>query len=372
MVAERAEEVLEPVAEEGAVRVGQGKFGRRAEEVARKHLRVRRVEAGVLVGPAEERGRVTHVVLVERPLVRDQDREGRPARPAGPPGLLPGRRDRAGVPGDHDRVEPAHVDPELERVRGHDAAEPTLLQPPLDCPPLLREVPGPVGRDEVRFRDGLAGPGPDQLGALPGGGEAEGLEAVLDAVDEEPLRLGERRPLSGGGGVVEHELAGALRRPALRRPARRAARSGSRRTPPGSRASRSRGRRPGRRRGGGRPAGAGGGGGRCSRRRPRGTGGPRPRPRPGGPRGTGATSRARAAPDGAGTGSRGRSGTGSGSPAGATRGCLRRTRPGRGRARWRPRSPAGPGAGRSRAPWSGRGRARSPPRRARAARARGA
>ena len=88
------------------------------------------------------------------------------------------------------------------------------FRPLLDRPPLLREVPRPVGGDEVRFRDGLAGPGPDQLGALPGGGEAEGLEAALDAVDEEPLRLGECRPLPGSGRVVEHELAGALRRPA--------------------------------------------------------------------------------------------------------------------------------------------------------------
>ena len=194
--------------------------------MACKDVGVRGVETGVLVGAAEERPGVTHVILIEGPLVRDQDREARSARSPGPPGLLPGRGDRAGVPGDHDRVEAAHIDPEFERVRRHHAAKPSLFEAALDRPPLLREVSRTVGGHELRFRDGLAGPGPDQLGALPGGGEAEGLEAMLDAAGEEPPRVGEGRPLSGRGRVVEDELAGAAGRAALVDQHGRAARQG--------------------------------------------------------------------------------------------------------------------------------------------------
>ena len=71
---------------------------------------------------------------------------------------LPRRRDRARVPGAHDGVELADVDPELEGVRGDDAEDLARAQPPLDVAPLLGQVAAAVGHDARGSTRAAVGP----------------------------------------------------------------------------------------------------------------------------------------------------------------------------------------------------------------------
>ena len=106
----------------------------------------------------------------------------RPVRPARP-GLLPHRRERAGEAVEHDRVEAADVDAELERVRGRDAEQPAARELELERAPLRRG-----GSRHGTRRHGRAEPGlepleaparvlRDDLGAAPAPRERERLVA---------------------------------------------------------------------------------------------------------------------------------------------------------------------------------------------------
>ena len=77
----------------------------------------------------------------------------RSVRP-GAPRLLPHRRERAGEAVEHDRVEAADVDAELERVRGRDAEQPAARELELELAALRREVAGAV-RGDARAEPGL-------------------------------------------------------------------------------------------------------------------------------------------------------------------------------------------------------------------------
>jgi hypothetical protein len=75
---------------------------------------------------------VVDEVGVQRVVARDEDREGPLARAPGASGLLPDRRDGPGPAGEHDGVQPRHVQAELEGVGGGDAHEVAGLQAPLE------------------------------------------------------------------------------------------------------------------------------------------------------------------------------------------------------------------------------------------------
>jgi hypothetical protein len=62
---------------------------------------------------------------------------------------LPGRGHAARVAEEHGGVEAADVDPQLERVGGHDPQHRALAQPPLDLTPLQRQVAAAVAADDA-------------------------------------------------------------------------------------------------------------------------------------------------------------------------------------------------------------------------------
>jgi len=133
---------------------------------------------------------VRDVPLVELVVSRDEHRGGAPFGTAGPSGLLPHRRERAGEAVEHDRVEPAHVDAELERIRGRDAEQSPAREIELDLAPLGREIAGAIRRYSVA-QPGLhvfelrAGVLRDQLCAAPAARERERRVTGADEAREE-------------------------------------------------------------------------------------------------------------------------------------------------------------------------------------------
>ena len=110
-------------------------------------LDVVRIDARLFDRRAEQELRLAREVLVERRARRDEHADALGAAPPGAAEALPRGRDRARVARAHDRVELADVDPELERVRRHDAEDLAFAQPPLDVAPLLGKVAAAVGHD---------------------------------------------------------------------------------------------------------------------------------------------------------------------------------------------------------------------------------
>ncbi len=188
---------LQPGAEPLCVGLLERPLVRRAEHVPGVDLLVERIEDRRLDGPVEELVRMAAEELVERVLAGDVEREPAPA-PAGPPPHLAQRCDRAGER-DADRgVERADVDPQLQRVGGHDAEQLALDEPALQLAPLLRRVAGAVGRDP---RGQLAAPGVlqrelrearDQLDRLARLHEHDRARAVADQLGQQVGGLGQR------------------------------------------------------------------------------------------------------------------------------------------------------------------------------------
>ena len=118
---ELAHRFVEAVAEPARVVGRDRQLVRRARDLRPQHERVLRVHDRAFGRAAGELGRVRDVPLVELVVAGDEHRRGPPVGATGAPGLLPHRRERAGEPVEHDRVEAADVDAELERVRGRDA-----------------------------------------------------------------------------------------------------------------------------------------------------------------------------------------------------------------------------------------------------------
>ena len=132
--------------------VGRGErqlLGGRAQ-VRRQDVGVVRVEHRAFDRPAEQCLRVVHEIGVERVVAGDEHAERAPAGPPGAADLLPERRPGAGEAGDQHRVEPAHVDAELERVGRRHAQQPPAAQVVLERAPLLGEVAAAVGVDARR------------------------------------------------------------------------------------------------------------------------------------------------------------------------------------------------------------------------------
>jgi hypothetical protein len=95
---------------------------------------------------------MSHEVLVERRVVRDEYRKRLffPAPRA--PGLLPRRGDAPRITDDDRCMERPDVDPELEGVRADHGLEVAAEEPPLDLAPLLGEIAASVGMHGVLHR----------------------------------------------------------------------------------------------------------------------------------------------------------------------------------------------------------------------------
>ena len=109
---------------------------------------------------------------VERFVASHQHAERLLAGPAGPAQLLLQRGAGAGEPDADDRVEPGHVDAELERVGAREAEQVAAAQPLLELAPLLRQVAAAVrrhraGERRVDLVEPSLRPGRDRLGAAP-------------------------------------------------------------------------------------------------------------------------------------------------------------------------------------------------------------
>ena len=97
--------------------------------------------------PAEQLVGMTCVPLVELVVTGDEHRGRAPVAPAGPPDLLPQRRERAGEAVADDGVETTHIDPELERAGRDHAGELARCQRGFERAPFAGKVAGSVRRD---------------------------------------------------------------------------------------------------------------------------------------------------------------------------------------------------------------------------------
>ena len=184
---------------------------RRARDLRAEHERVLRVHDRALGRAAGELGRVRDVPLVELVVAGDEHGGGPPVGAPRAPGLLPHRRERAGEAVEHDRVEPADVDAELERVRGRDAEQPAARELELELAPLRREVAGAV-RGDARAEPGLdllearARVLRDELGAAPAARERERRVTGAHEPGEQLGGLDVGRPARAGVLVEQRSL----------------------------------------------------------------------------------------------------------------------------------------------------------------------
>ena len=180
-------------AERGAVVVVHRRLKRGRGDVTVEHARVRVVEDRRLDPPSEQRLGLAHEVLVERVLGGDEEREA-VAAAAGAAPLLAQARHRAGKADGDGAVEQADVDAELERVRGRDAEQLPLDQPPLDLAPLLRRVSGAVRREPRRGLgvDAVDGHPVHELDRLAALRKTDRAQVALNERREQTRRLAER------------------------------------------------------------------------------------------------------------------------------------------------------------------------------------
>ena len=131
--------------------VGERQLGRCCAQVRREHVAVARIEDARLDVEIEHHAGVVGDVRVERIVAGDEDAERLAARPPGAAELLPHARAGAGPPRRDHHVEPAHVDPHLERVGRRERAHAAVAQPGLELASLLRAGSRP-GRRRPRRR----------------------------------------------------------------------------------------------------------------------------------------------------------------------------------------------------------------------------
>ena len=196
----------------------------RALDVVHQDLQVVRVDEGVFGRRVEEVRRVAHDELVERRAGRHHDRRRSAGPAAGPAGALPRGRDRAGIARQHRHVERADVDAELEGVGRHDAAHGAVAQPLLDLAPPVRQVAAAVAADHVRLARRalvrvLQVPRQD-LRREPALREHDHLQALVQELEGHRPRLRDVRPADAelpvhDRRVHEHEPLLAARRAAL-------------------------------------------------------------------------------------------------------------------------------------------------------------
>ncbi len=113
-----------------------------------------------------------------------------------------------GQPGHQDRVQPGHVDAELQRGGGGQAGDLAGPQRFFQRPPLLRQVAGPVGGDSLgqvsRACLGQLAPGRlrHRLGAAPGPDERQRRHVAADQVGQQLGGLGGGGPPDRGAGLA--------------------------------------------------------------------------------------------------------------------------------------------------------------------------
>ena len=173
---------------------------RRGPQVGEEDVEVVRVQAGLLRRALEEELGVVDDVLVDRCARGDEHRDARPLAPAGPPELLPRRRDGARIAGQDRHVQATDVDAQLERVRGDDPEDLAVAQAMLDRAPFRRQVAAPVAADPAAGPEALA-----QRLAQPG---QQDLDRDARAAEDDRLApgpqerqgpaLGERRGRAAG------------------------------------------------------------------------------------------------------------------------------------------------------------------------------
>ncbi len=178
------------------VSVVERRLERGRGHVTVEHPRILVVEDRRFHSAAEQRLRLSHEVLVERVLARDE--HGQPvSAPAGAAPLLahagdgPRKADR-----DHG-VEHPDVDPELERVRRAHTEQLAGEEALLDLASLRGCVPGAVRREPGGIAEAVGRELVDQLGGAAALREHERAQAALDEISHQLRRLGERaRPLA--------------------------------------------------------------------------------------------------------------------------------------------------------------------------------
>ncbi len=210
----------------------EGQLEGRALDVVDEDLEVVGVDAALLDGRPEEVVRVLRDELVEGGRVGDEDGDRGARPPPRPSRLLPGRGHAAGVAHEHRGVEAPDVDPELQRVRGDDAEDRSLAEPPLDRAALERQVAAPVAPDDplgprprlqgfLQVRDQHLGGEPrrgedDRLEALREEGQRDVARGVEGRLADAELTVHDRRvvdrevPLAARGAAPVHERHLAL------------------------------------------------------------------------------------------------------------------------------------------------------------------
>ncbi len=179
-VHEFAHRVVESGTEPSLVVGRERHLVRRARDLGANDERVLRIDDRPLGRAPRQLARVRGVPLVELVVARDEDRGGTPTGATGTSGLLPHRRERAGKSVEHDRVETADVDAELERVGRRDAEQASAREIDLERAPLLGEIAGPIRGDAIREVGCDRGQAAarvlrDDLGPPPAPREREGL-----------------------------------------------------------------------------------------------------------------------------------------------------------------------------------------------------
>ena len=169
------------------------------------------VEDRLLHRPLEELGGVAAEELVERVLARHVHGEAGVAASGAAPHLAQARH-RARERHAERRVEVAHVDAELERVRGHHRQQVPFGEALLDLAPLGRRVAGAVGRDALGqvgpagVLEALAREALDQLHAAARLQEADRPDLALHQLSQQVRRLGQRRGATSQALVHERRV----------------------------------------------------------------------------------------------------------------------------------------------------------------------
>ena len=145
--------------------------------------------AGTLVALAEERLRVSHEVLVEGVVLRDENAEGALAGASAASGLLPCAGDGAGVSGQDGRVEGSDVDAQLHGGGGGQSEQPALEEVALDLSAVFGQVAGAIGGDAfgddgVGWPELVARVHVEELGLAPAADEGHGTRVALEKLDE--------------------------------------------------------------------------------------------------------------------------------------------------------------------------------------------
>ena len=125
-----------------------------------------------------------HNILIERRARRHHHRRRRALPPPRASGALPARSDRARVPRHHHRIQRSDVDPQFQRVRGHQRADLAIAQAALDFAALARQISAAIPAHGLArhgpFIAGILQVRDQHLGGQAAVGEHQRLQVVFD------------------------------------------------------------------------------------------------------------------------------------------------------------------------------------------------